>query len=210
MKHTIILLIILFPMLAHAQKKVANLDSLVKNVIQELKDSWTLGVDSNSNTPDIGIYNKYKKLFDINATVDDDLNIQYIPGKGKGNYSINSIPGDFDVYAHDVALQVNKFRIDSVTTEEKFFFNEAMTYEIKRMIFIEKPAKYVLNNTMELANAMLANHKGINFENKSKSRKSPEKEIIESLIEKIRKNPDSLYQFNITSTMRSTLASGER
>lgn len=206
MKYKFVLLIVLFPVLASAQR-VPNIDSLVNNVLVELKASWTLGVDSNSNTVDIGMYNKYKKLFDINATVDDDLNIQYIPGKGKGNYSINPIPGEFDVYAHDVALQVSKFRIDSVTSEEKFFFNEAMIYEIKRMIFIEKPAKYVLKDALALATNILGGHKDITFANRdSKYHKIAENEIIERLIENIRKNPDSLYQFNITSTMRITLA----
>jgi len=201
------LLILLFPVLTHAQS-VPALDSMVKNVIAELQASWALGVDSNTIV-DIGVYNNYKKLFDINARVDDDLNFQYIPGKQSGVYKINSAPKDFDVYAHDVALQVTKLRVDtSELVYPKNYNNpDSIIMILKRTVYAEKPARYVLQDIDAMAAGILNNHQDIKFEkNNARNNQSDKNAIIDRLKQNIKKNPDSIYQFNSSSTFRITLA----
>jgi hypothetical protein len=55
MKHKIVLFILLFPLFAAAQTRSAYIDSLTKNVLNDLMDSWTLGIDSNNEEVDIRV-----------------------------------------------------------------------------------------------------------------------------------------------------------
>ena len=77
MKYKIVLLIILLPVFVNAQTQNPHIDSLAGNVLKALEDSWTLGIDSSSEAVDIRTYNKFKSLFELNATIDDNINAEY-------------------------------------------------------------------------------------------------------------------------------------
>jgi len=206
MKYKIVLLLLLLPAITRAQQ-VTRLDSMVRNVIAELKDSWTLGVDSNSNTVDIAMYNKYKSLFDVAASVDDDLNFQFIPGKNSGTYKLLATPREFDVYAHDAALQISKFRVDSVGPQGRLNIEDSIIYEIRRIVYVEKPARYVLSDADGLADSILSKHPDIRFENKNANAKEATKqEILGRLKKELAKDPDDVYKFYSTSDLRIVLA----
>lgn len=154
MKYKFVLLIILLPGFAavQAQNKHGyipnqnpHINSLDSNVLKTLEDSWTLGIDSNSEAVDIRMYNKFKSLFELNATIDDDINAEYEYGyndtskKYLGRYTVNSIPKPFDEYAHDVALKVSKLAIEPVDTILRDFSDpDNMIIEISRKVFAEK------------------------------------------------------------------------
>ncbi len=203
MKYKIFVFIILFPAFARAQT-VPNLDS----IINELKSSWTLGVDSNSNTVDIGLYNKYKDLFDTSAVIDDDFNFRYIPGKMTGTYTILASPKEFDLYAHDVALEVSKLRIDSVSEPREILNTpDSIIFVIHRFVYAEKPGKYVLQDAGALAENIISNHPAIRFEKSHGNEKKSDKTAMKIYLEQqIQKYTDSLYKFYSTSEMRITLA----
>jgi hypothetical protein len=204
MKYRLALLLFLCPILAGAQE--ASINAQAMRVVAELRDSWTLGVDSNSATVDIAMFNKYKSLFDLNARVDDDLNFQLVPGTTSGAYRVFDTAKDFDVYAHDAALQVSKFRIDSTTTQLMGRRGDSIIYEIRRTIYVEKPARYVLQDIDALAAQILANHPGIGFEKRGRTAKtSNESNIIDRLKSELTKSPDSVYKFHSVSTLRVIL-----
>ena len=107
MKYNFVLLIVLFPVLASAQR-VPNIDSLVNNVLEELKASWTLGVDSNSNTVDIGMYNKYKKLFDFLIFL-----------SAVKEQRLCEIFGTIPIFGHDQFLLNEQFQTEAVNRLDK-------------------------------------------------------------------------------------------
>lgn len=165
MKYTILLLILLFPVFADAQiqsmKDTVYRDSLVKSVLNDLKETWNLGIDNASGTVDLRIYNKFKSLFETTATVNDDFNAYYKfnfyrdPIKGKkgyhitGSYKIDDTAKAYDVYAHDIALQVRKLTIDTglvkdISTSFSPDSNQ-VTITIKRIAKAEKTREYILD-----------------------------------------------------------------
>jgi hypothetical protein len=196
MKYTIGLLLAFLPFIASAQMapKVDKVDS----VIQELEDTWTFGIDSNSSSVDIDMFNRYKSLFDANAKVSDDLNFRLVPGRDSGKYVIVDTLKDFDEYAHDAALEVTKIRVENFGPVRK---TGNAVYEIPRILYIEKPARYVLQNSDALADSIRANRPEIQFEKKGKAI-SLNEELIRNLKYELGKNPDSVYKFKVTSTMR--------
>ena len=105
MNKIIILLIALLPACAMAQTSKAFIDSLARNVMTDLQDSWTLGIDSNNDVVDVRMYNKFKNLFDTAATITDDINAYYMLNTGgkKGMYLSDPTPKNFEIYAHDIA-----------------------------------------------------------------------------------------------------------
>ena len=206
MKYTIVSLIILFPLLATAQTK-AHLDSLARQVLTELEYTWTLGIDSTSDAVDIRKYNEFKSLFDSSATVDDEFNAFYRydfdqkTKRIKGTYQIDVNPKPYDIYAHDVALQVKKMRVDSVEfISEESMDSNTKVFVIKRTVYAEKKRQYVLNPERYVS-ALLESRKGIDLE--------PEKLttgfIKAKLIALIKKSTDSVYQFRSEDTLRITM-----
>jgi hypothetical protein len=167
MKHISVLLFFFLPLSAFGESGGGK-DALAKNLITELEDCWTLGIDSNNRMVDIAAYNKYKSLFDTSAIVDDDLAFRFVPGRSLGMYELHATPKDFDEYAHDAALQVSKFRIDSVSEPRKLIVSDSVIYEIDRIVYVEKPVKYVLQNADVLTTSILDNHPGIRFERRSR------------------------------------------
>jgi hypothetical protein len=206
MKYTIVSLVILFPLLATAQTN-ANLDSLARQVLDELEYTWTLGIDSTSDAVDIRRYNEFKSLFDSSATVDDEFNAFYHydfdqkTRRIKGTYQIDVNPKPFDIYAHDVALQVKKIRVDSVEliSETSQDLNTKV-FVIKRTVYAEKKRQYVLDPE-SYASALLASRKGIDL----KPEKLTTDLIKAQLIALIKKSTDSIYQFRSEDTLSITM-----
>ncbi len=208
MKYKILLFIILFPVFALAQTK-AGMDSLIKNTLTELKNSWTLGVDSNSNTVDIRLFNKFKELFDTSATVADDFNVFYLfdPKTNSGTYVVDTTQKTFDTYAHDIALQVSKLRIDTLGTALiKIIDAQNITVEIKRVVYIEKARFFILPDTGSFAAKIISSRsKKIRFQNAGDAI-----EMAANLKDKIADNPGALYQFADTSTLLIKMAFNEK
>lgn len=205
MKYVIVLLIILFPVCAIAQTK-EPIDSLAGELYKDLVGSWTLGIDSTSAAVDIRVYNKFKSLFDLNATVVDDINAfyQFIPGqnpeKNSGIYKIDLKPKSFDKYAHDVALQVSKLRIEPLGEPQINTGN--MTITIKRKIYAEIIRKYIFPDTDTLA-AQIVSNREIKFDEKSKDGRY---RLTNNLKTKIRGNYDAVFQFSSTNSLLITMA----
>ncbi len=197
MKYNIVLFIILFPAFSTAQTKV-SIDSLAKMKLNDLMESWTLGIDSTTDVIDIKIYNKFKSLFDLDATVDDDFNAVYQNiNNTSGYYKIDKKPKAFDDYAHDVALQIKSIVVDTVlllnsnTTRRK-----NMTFTIKRSVSFQKIRKYVLPD----------NFSALVVKNRVIEDKKDASKMISNLDAEISKNPNSVYRFSLTDTLRITMA----
>lgn len=202
MKYKIGLAFILFPVFAFAQSR-ATIDSTARSVVNNLINSWTLGIDSTSETVDINVYNTFKNLFDPNATIDDGFNVLYIYDvkKKSGTYQVNpeTKPKTFDVYAHDVALQVRSVTIDSVATLD---FNTSdrknIIFTVRRRMKFQKARQYVLPGN--LAEEVVSG-RTIEFENKTDSLK-----MVYFLKTKINKNPGAIYEFASINTLRIVMA----
>lgn len=199
MKYTIFLFIILFPVFATGQAKT-SVDSLAKIELNDLMDSWTLGIDSTTDVVDIKTYNKFKSLFDLNATVEDDFNAIYHNINDKtGSYKIDKKTKAFDDYSHDVALQIKRIVVDTVvildwnTTDER-----NMTFTITRSVDFQKIRNYVLADTFA---ANVIKNRALKFEDKTDSLK-----MISNLYAEISKNQNSVYRFSLKDTLRITMA----
>ena len=198
MKHKLLLFIILFPALTIAQTTPA-LDSLAKVKLNELIDSWTMGIDTIADVVDIRVYNKFKSLFDLNATIDDDFNAFYQYNKGGGLYKIDRTKKAFDDYAHDVALQIKSLAIDTIVHIDSSTRDENnMTFTIKRSVHFEKPRKYVLSDSY---NKDVISSRAIAFEDRKDSLK-----MAAALDEKITKNQDVVYKFTMVELLHITMA----
>ncbi len=205
MNYKIVLFIILFPVVVGAQS-VGRQDSLMINkVISDLKDSWTLGIDNNSKSVDLKVYNKFKALFDSNATIDDDFNYQFIPEKKTGKYVISIKPKPFDLYAHDVALEVSKMIIEYPSPNDSVgqWQGNTISVRVERKVWAEKPRKYVLKDVDSLAKTIVSYHPEIEFEKKTEI--SDRQMMLVNLRKSIQQNPDSVYQFYSTSALQIVL-----
>ncbi len=200
MKYKIVLFVILFPVFVRAQT-AARIDTLVNQLIDGLRMSWTMGIDNNSRSVDLKAYNKFKTLFATDATIDDDFNFRFIPGKKAGTYAVDIKSKPFDLYAHDVALEISKLRIDNDTILYKN--PDSLIVEIRRTVWAEKPRKYLFQDTDSLVNSILSFHKDVEFEkNSGKERDDEYAAMKKNLKGKILRNPDSVYQFRTSSTLR--------
>jgi hypothetical protein len=204
MRYLFVILIILFPAIINAQ--TLNKDT-VKLILNDLKETWVLGVDSNSTAVDIGVYNRFKNLFDDNATIDDDLNFQYIPGKRSGVYKIVAAQKEFDMYAHDAALQLTKFRVDSWQEPVVLFERgDSMVITIQLSASADKAARYIFPNVEEMAENILSHHPDNEFEKKKEKELAGfKKERKDRLISKLNEHLDDVYKFNYSSAIRVTL-----
>jgi len=205
MKYKIALLIILFPVFIQAQS-FSRLDSLAMKVIQDLKATWTFGLDNNNKSVDIRTFNKFKALFDRNATVDDDINYQFIPGDTTGSYELNIISKPFDVFAHDVALEISKLKISRTNTKDSIgkWENNSLIVKTERKIWAEKPRKFLLKDVEGITKRIMYFHPDIEFSSK-KSKRSDSLQMVAHLKKMIQNNPDSVYQFSSTSILYISL-----
>ena len=197
MKQTLFF-IILFPACATAQTS-SRLDSLIQSRLNELKESWTLGIDTSSDVVDIKVYNKFKSLFDLNASIDDDLNAYFQYDAKLPSYKIDKKLKPFDEYAHDVALQIKNLVIDStieVTSDTKDL--NKITFTLRRSLRFEKPRRYVLptHYTSDVISS-----RRIEFQDKKDSVK-----MLENLEAKSNQNPDVVYRFALTELLQVSMA----
>ncbi len=205
MKQLIAILMLLIPLNVKSQSGQQT-DAIADDLIADLIATWTLGVDSNSSTVNLATFNKYKDLFAENARVDDDLRIRFVPGSHSGSYQILPVSKDFDEYAHDVALETNNLRIDEVSRPVRKDQAGQIIYELKRSVFIEKPARYVLPDVSALSDTMVSFHRDIIFEKKNENAVSEyQQEIRSRLRSKIEAHPDSVYKFLNSSTLQVVL-----
>lgn len=186
MKYKIVLFIILFPVFAMAQTKNSP-----ERVLRDLVDSWTLGVDSTSEAVNIRTYNKFKNLFVLNATVEDDFNAVYHYGSKSYKINTTGTPKPFYVYAHDVALQVSKLRIDTVSTEINAADPQNISITIKRTVYAEKKRQYVIGNTKAYVDSLI----------RIRPATTKDTNGIKDLTEKLNNTKDSLYKFSGTSSL---------
>ncbi|MBE7170253.1 MAG: hypothetical protein INR73_06670 [Williamsia sp.] len=203
MKHTIGWICMLFPVFAFAQSK-ATVDSTARSVLNELIGSWTLGVDS-SNETDIKVYNRFKSFFAPGATIDDDFNVFFLydAQKRSGAYQVQKEAGpkSFDVYAHDVALQVRSLVIDSVSViDSNMADRRNIQYRLGRRVVVQKTRQYVL--TDDYVNEVLGG-RTIGFEGKNDSLK-----MVSNLKEKAAQNPQAIYAFQSFNTVLVTMSFG--
>ena len=159
MKYAIVLFIILFSVFATAQTPEGYIDSLAKNVLVDLQKSWSLGIDSNNEAIDIRVYNKFKSLFDSAARIVDDLNAyyQFDAGSHSGIYKTDVTPKDFDVYAHDVALQVKSINIDIDSVVETISNARAIIFTIRRKVEVQKTRQFVIPDIKDYVEKMIQN-----------------------------------------------------
>ncbi len=148
MKFKIILLNLFFPLFAFGQLSY-NKDSLAEVLINDLKDSWNLGINDDPKQPlNIRVYNKYKTLFDANATIDDEFNVifRYDEVLKKSVYKVDTNKA-FDRYAHDLGLQIRTMKIDSIgEVNGPVIDGNEYIYKITRRVTVEKLRKDVLED----------------------------------------------------------------
>ncbi len=207
MKYKIGLFFILFPLFAAAQNKTPA-DSLARKVLEDLEASWTLGIDSNNEVLDINVYNKFKNLFDTSATVDDDFNViyRYDPVNKSGYYVTRKVekPKTFDVYAHDVALEIKSIVIDNVVRFDSSFTDpKHMTFTIARKVAVQKTRQYVILPD-ELVDEIVSGRK-TRFDNEKDS-----SDMVSGLRVKITNNQDAIYKFISRDTVLVTMALFEK
>ncbi len=204
MKYGIVLFIILFPVFALAQGKVYNdstsIDLLKRNVWADLKDSWTLGIDSNSGEVDIRVYNKYKSLFDSGATVPDDMNVFYQldPSGRSGTYKTSTTQIPFEIYAHDLALQLKGIAFDSIITVDSAATLNTLEYTIRRTAIVQKTGEFVIQDTTLFVDTRIKSRKDdpIEFEIPGDADK-----MKKGFMQKLKNYKDSVYRFGITQTL---------
>jgi|GEM_PF-5981627 len=193
MKYKIVLLIILFPVFASAQTNTR--DSLASAKLKDLIDSWSLGIKDNGDV-DVQIYNKFKSLFDSSAKIENDLDVVYHYNRynKKGSYQNSKNYKAFDIYAHDVALQIKNLSKDSIVR-----INSGSTGEndkwflVTRYVEFQKAGKYVLPPAY--VDSVLKDRQ-ITYDPKSDSIKK------DSLLKAdVKKNEDSIYKFRSTNTL---------
>jgi hypothetical protein len=208
MKYSIILFIILFPLCTMAQTgKDAYFGTLARSVVNDLHDSWTLGIDGNSGEVDIRMFNKFKNLFDTAAAVIEDRLIYYRfdADSNKGFYNTDTTAKDFGLYAHDAALQVESITIDDFSIDspkidspkivwEPTSNTGIITYKIKRTATVQKRRQFVIPDTTAFVEGMIKD-RGIKFENPKDSAKMKMK-MKENFINKLNDTRDSLYKFS--------------
>ncbi|MEO8149944.1 MAG: hypothetical protein ABI723_20060 [Bacteroidia bacterium] len=202
MKYIIVLLILVFPFLAMGQNP--NKDSLAQSLINDLKDSWNLGINDDINQPvNIRVFNKFKSLFDSTATIDDEFNVlfKFNPDSNKSTYQVDSNK-PFDIYAHDIALQVGRLTIESDNAKTIIpsisSSGKEYVYKISRKITAYKLRKFVLEDASIYFNREIKIRK-IEFTDHSVD----EEAII--MNNKLYNNPDSVYQFQSNVTLTITL-----
>lgn len=200
MKRNVLLSVALLPLFALAQSR-DRLDSLARNTLTELMNTWSLGI-SDTVDLDIETYNKFKKLFDSSgAFVQDDLNVMFTYKRYKkgGVYKAGSGLLPFDIYAHDLALavQIKNIPKDSELIADSASRNPAeRLFKLRRDVEFQKAGRYVMpdNFTDAVIGSRIA---------------EPENDILEQaarLGAGIKKSEDSLYQFLAKETWLVTMA----
>lgn len=198
MKYRIVAFIILFPLFGIGQTKI-SVDT-AKLTLADLMDSWGLGIDSNSDVADIRVYNKFKSLFDLNATIEDDLNASYhYENKRSGAYTLDKKPKAFDVYAHDAALQVKGISFDSIAVLSwKIPGENTITFTIKRNIDFQKTGKFVLPE--DYVARVISSRPEIEFHEDSDRVK-----MADNLTSKVNINRESVYTFTVRELLHVTM-----
>lgn len=205
MKFITILFFVLFPLFAVAQQTGEiriNYDSLSKNTINDLLDTWTLGIDSNSESVDIRVYNKFKNLFDSSAVVVDDITVMYKPGTYKqgGTYTTDTAARPFDMYAHDVSLKVKGLNIDSVSILSSNTSNfKAVTYKLRRNVEVQMTREFLLGDTMDFVYKSIGD-RFILFE------KAVDNLVMKrNFMAKVSNGKDAVYRFGSVADLQVTM-----
>jgi hypothetical protein len=188
----------LFPVFANAQQQGS--DSLAyekaKTVIESFIRS-TVGIKN--GRVDLREYNQFKELFDVKGVAEDDYNVffQYNSNSSPGTYVIGKNPKPFDLYAHDIALQIVQIEIDSIGTMQPVAtdLKNHLTYSIYRRVSFAKPRKYVLQE--DYIDKLLQG-RNILFDNNNDSITA-----LNKLKERIRDT--ATYFFTSSSTLTITL-----
>ena len=198
MKHNIILLVLLLPVCSFAQTVS---DSLARIKLNELMDTWTLGIDSTSEAVDIRVYNRFKSLFDRNATVEDGLDVMFqYKDEKSGRYTTSHQQKAFDVYAHDVALKVKGMRLDSISElEAKTADQKNIIFRVARQIGFQKTRKYVIPD--DYVSQVIRSRRRIKFDAKGDSAQA-----AADLEAKLTRTGDAVYKFLLKDTLRIVMA----
>ncbi|MEP7107929.1 MAG: hypothetical protein ABI760_08100 [Ferruginibacter sp.] len=159
MKYKIAMFIILLPVFATAQEKISSpaaIDRLARQVLDSAMNS-TLGIDSSNDEVNMKEYNQFKNLFDSSAKLVDNFNIYYQFGRGgkAGHYRTDTTAKPFDMYAHDVALQVKSIAIDSLRISDSDIKDPgAMSYTVRRKVAVQKARQYVMGVAKDYADSV--------------------------------------------------------
>ncbi len=201
MKHCLGFLLFLLPVFALAQVPPSPGAEAWRR-LDELKEWWTLGVDSTSESVDIPTFNKFKNLFRNDATITDAFSAGYSIGKdGRRAYVRDQVPKSFDVYAHDVTLQVKTIRVDRFDVLQADTANpQRMVFDIATGVTFRKPRKFVLPD--DFARQVLASRPDITYD-------KGENEMVghNRLNDFIEHTQDSMYVFSYSDTLRIVMVS---
>ena len=198
MNKIIILLIALLPACAMAQTSKAFIDSLARNVMTDLQDSWTLGIDSNNDVVDVRMYNKFKNLFDTAATITDDINAYYMLNTGgkKGMYLSDPTPKNFEIYAHDIALQVKSINTETDSITANTADAGAMVFTIRRKDTIQKIRQFVIGDAASFVDKITTG-RHIEFD-----RPKDDSTMRKNFVQKLNDTKDALYKFTSVRILR--------
>ena len=205
MKYIIISFFVIGPLFGMAQQTgdiKINYDSLSKNTINDLLDTWTLGIDSNSESIDIRMYNKFKNLFDSDAMVEDDITVLYKPGTYMqgGVYFTDTVARTFDMYAHDVTLKVKGLNIDTAWILNSNTANPAqVTYKLKRNVEVQMTREFLLGDSMDFVVKSIGD-RFILFE-----RASDNLVMKRNFLAKVNNGKDAVYRFSSVAELQVTM-----
>lgn len=199
MKYIIILFaFILLQVDASAQTSKVYIDSVAKSVITDLQGSWTLGINNNSETIDIRVYNKFKSLFDTAAVIADGINtyFQFNTATKRTMYAADTASKSFDLYAHDLALQVKSLDIDIHSIESNTSDPNVIIYTLTRKTVIQKTRQFVIQDAGTLVEKM-SEGRSIEFE-----RREDYNVMKQNFEAQIYNTRDAVYTFNAIDTLQ--------
>jgi hypothetical protein len=134
--------------------------------------------------------------------VTDGFSATFHYGKDKrGVYTRDQRPKPFDVYAHDVTLQIKNIRVDEFQVLQADTANpQRMVFDVKTDVAFRKPRKYVLPD--DFATQVLRSRPDITYEEKENIVLSRSR--LNNIIEHTQ---DSLYTFVYRDTLRIVMVS---
>ena len=198
MMYRYLLLLAMFPAFANAQQP---LDSKVYAMARSKVDSFVrsdLGIGRGG--VDLRVYNQFKNLFDVNALAEDDFNAVYLynTAKDTGTYYVAKKAKPFDIYAHNVALQVGSISIDSVGIIQSLdtVHDGYLKYSVFRKVTVTKERKYVL--PVGLADSLMKSRNEIKFD-------EPGDSLLAIQYLKASIGKPATYQFTANSILTITL-----
>lgn len=174
-------------------------------VVNELLDSWTLGLtESGDEVADIRVFNKFKSLFVADALIADDVNGIYSPASTNSPAAYVTVAKPVEVYAHNIALQFKNLKT-SVTAPitynyQKLATDSLVTVSITRTISGEKYRQYIIGNIDSLVQHMVTYRTDQNQLEEVNT-----EQVAQDIKNMINDRDNRTYQFRATNTLLVTM-----